>query len=65
MPEPANNGTPVTRSELAQAIVSIDAKLEKVPTRWEVRFLIVVGFLGAQLVPAGDIAKAALSSLPH
>lgn len=39
----------------------LKAELEKLPTRWEVRFLILAGFIGAQLVPAADIAQAALS----
>jgi hypothetical protein len=65
MPEPANNGTPVTRSELAQAIVSIDAKLERIPSRWEMRFTILAGLVGAQMLPVSDIAQAALSALPH
>ena len=60
----AANSTPVTRAELAQHIVSIDEKLEKVPSRWEVRTLILVGIIGAQLVPAGDIARAAVQILP-
>ena len=60
----SENSTPVTRTELAQHIVSIDERLEKVPSRWEVRFLILAGFIGAQLIPAGDIARAAVQVLP-
>lgn len=44
----------ITREEL-------NGKLDKVPTRWEVRFLILIGFIGAQLVPAADVAQAARS----
>lgn len=47
----------VTNSELK-------AELDKLPTRWEVRFLILIGFVGAQLVPASEIARAAVSVLP-
>lgn len=34
-------------------------ELEKLPSRWEVRFLILAGMIANQLVPVADIAKAA------
>jgi hypothetical protein len=43
----------VTREEL-------NGKLDKMPSRWEVRFLILAGFIGAQLIPAREAAQAAL-----
>jgi hypothetical protein len=58
------NGSPVTRAELAAHIVSIDERLQRTPTRWEVRFLILAGFIASQLVPTGDIARAALALIP-
>jgi hypothetical protein len=43
----------VTNSELK-------AELDKMPTRWEVRFLILAGMIASQVIPAGDIARATL-----
>ena len=34
-------------------------ELDKLPSRWEVRFLILAGFIASQVVPASDIARAA------
>lgn len=47
----------VTNSEL-------DAKLDKLPSRWEVRFLILAGMIASQVVPAADVAHAAVRMLP-
>lgn len=47
----------VTREELRE-------ELKKLPTRWEVRFLILAGLIGAQFIPAQDIAHAAIGLLP-
>lgn len=41
-------------------LTELDHKLDKLPTRWEVRFLIVVAVVGAQLIPAGEVARAAI-----
>jgi hypothetical protein len=41
----------------------LDDKLEKVPTRWEVRFLILAGMIAGQIVPAVDIAHAAIRAV--
>lgn len=49
--------TYVTNAEL-------DAKLDKLPSRWEVRFLILAGMIGAQFVPAVDVVHAATHALP-
>lgn len=49
-------------------LAELDAKLDDRPTRWEVRFLVICGFIGAQVtasfVPMTDVARAALSLLP-
>ena len=42
-------------------LAELDQKLDKMPTRWEMRFLIVVGFFGSQFVPLNEVAKAATS----
>lgn len=42
-------------------LAELDAKLDKVPTRWETRFLILVGFFGSQFVPLNEVARAAIS----
>jgi hypothetical protein len=39
-------------------------ELSKLPSRWEVRFLILAGMIAAQVVPAADIARAAVGILP-
>jgi hypothetical protein len=39
-------------------------ELDKLPSRWEVRFLILAGMIAAQVVPAADIAKAAVGFIP-
>ena len=39
----------------------LDHKLDKLPGRWEVRFLVLAGMGLAQILPAQDIAQAALS----
>lgn len=41
-------------------LTELDHKLDKLPTRWEVRFLILVAFVGSQLIPAGEVARAAV-----
>lgn len=42
----------------------LKAEIEKIPTRWEVRFLIALAVVANQIVPAGDIARAALEVIP-
>lgn len=44
----------VTRTEL-------NGKLDKLPSRWEVRFLILAGLLANQFIPVDEVARAALS----
>ena len=39
----------------------LQKELKKLPTRWETRFLIVVGLGVAQLLPADEVAQAAIS----
>lgn len=59
MSEPATeNGRKqhVTHAEL-------DAKLNQLPTRWEVRFLILAGMIASQVIPAADIARAAVGGI--
>lgn len=51
----------VTNEELKQEISELKATM---PTRWEVRFLIVVGLIAAQVLPASDIARAAIGAFP-
>ena len=46
------NGSHVTAREL-------NDKLDKF--RWEVRFLILAGMMGSQLIPVGEVARAALN----
>lgn len=41
----------------------LKAELDKLPTRWEVRFLILAGFIASQVVPASDVARAAVKVL--
>ena len=41
----------------------LDEKLAKLPSRWEVRFLILAGLIGSQLIPVNEAAQAALSIL--
>ena len=60
----AENGTHITRAELAAHIARIDDKLANVPTRFEVRFLIVVAFVAGSFMPAADVARAALEMIP-
>ena len=38
----------------------LEERLSKIPTRWEVRFLIVVGIIGAQVLPVTEVAQAAI-----
>jgi hypothetical protein len=59
MSEQGSNGSKayVTNAEL-------DAKLDKLPSRWEVRFLILAGMIASQVVPASDVAHAAIRMLP-
>ena len=38
----------------------LEERLAKLPTRWEVRFLILVGIIGSQVLPVSDVAQAAL-----
>lgn len=40
----------------------LDAKLDKL--RWEVRFLILAGLVAGQVLPAQDVARAAIGVLP-
>lgn len=47
----------VTNEELKE-------ELRKLPTRWEVRFLILAGMIAAQVLPATDIARAAIGMIP-
>ena len=44
-------------------LAELDAKLDKLPSRFEVRFLILAGLIGAQLIPLNDAANAALHLL--
>ena len=41
----------------------LDEKLERLPTRFEVRFLILAGLLASRFIPVDDAAQAALSLL--
>lgn len=41
----------------------LERELKKLPTRWEVRFLILIGFFGSQFVPLNEVAKAAVKIL--
>ena len=41
-------------------LIELDRKLDKGPTRWEVRFLILVGFIGANFIPVDEAAQAAI-----
>lgn len=50
----------VTNSELDS---KLDKLLEKVPTRWEVRFLILAAVVATQIIPAKDVASAAIGFL--
>jgi hypothetical protein len=43
----------VTNQELKE-------ELDKLPTRWEVRFLIISALIASQLLPTVDFAKAAV-----
>lgn len=54
----------VTSSELDKKLDEVKADVEKLPTRYEVRFLILAAFIASQLVPATDIAKAAIGAIP-
>lgn len=47
----------VTLTELDE---KLDTIRKEIPTRWEVRFLILAGMIAAQVVPGSDIAKAAI-----
>jgi hypothetical protein len=53
----------VTSGELAAKVEAAEAKLEakidKLPGRWEVRFLVLIGLMGAQFVPVAEVAQAA------
>ena len=50
----------VTLAELDQKLDKLEQRL---PSRWEVRFLIVAGLAVAQVLPADEMAQAALSLL--
>jgi hypothetical protein len=39
----------------------LEAKLDKLPTKYEVRFLIVAAMVAAQLIPVNEAAQAALN----
>ncbi|MBI3936424.1 MAG: hypothetical protein HY323_05560 [Betaproteobacteria bacterium] len=41
----------------------LNERLEKLPTRWEVRALILASMVGGQLIPFGEAARAALPFL--
>lgn len=45
---------------LAELDHKLDALEAKVPSRWEVRFLIVAGLIAAQLIPVNEAAQAAI-----
>jgi hypothetical protein len=47
----------VTNAELKE-------ELDRLPTRWEMRFLILAGMIASQIIPASDIAQAAFGMLP-
>jgi len=46
----------VTNAELKE-------ELDKLPTRWEVRFLILAGLIAGQVIPGIDIAHAAIRTV--
>jgi hypothetical protein len=51
----------VTEPKHYVTLSELDAKLDKVPTKYEVRFLIVAAMVGAQLIPVNEAANAALN----
>ena len=38
-------------------------ELDKIPTRWEVRFLIVASIIATRIIPASDLAHAAVKAV--
>ena len=36
----------------------LKVEIDKLPTRWEVRFLILAAIIGSQVLPISDVAKA-------
>ena len=54
-----------TRKSPFVTMQQLDEKLEKlerkVPSRWEVRFLILAGMAAANFLPAREVANAAIS----
>lgn len=61
MIEPPKGQRWVSNQELKD---ELDELKKTMPTRWEVRFLIVAGLIAAQVLPASDIARAAVEMLP-
>ena len=53
MSQSAENPKWVTNAELK-------AEIDKLPTRWEVRFLILAAIVGSQLLPVAGVANAVL-----
>jgi hypothetical protein len=51
--DPNHHSRFVTNQELKE-------ELERLPSRWEVRFLILAGMIASQVIPATDIARAAV-----
>lgn len=50
---------------LEAKVDDIKAELERRPTRWEVRFLVVVSAAAvSQLIPLGDVGQAAMQAVP-
>ena len=45
-------------------VADLENSLKDVPSRFEVRFLIVVGLLATQFVPIQEVAQAAIRSIP-
>lgn len=41
----------------------LEERLEKIPTRWEVRALVLGALIASQIVPPGEVARAAISLL--
>jgi hypothetical protein len=54
----------VTNKELKDEIDQVRAEIVKLPTRWEVRFLILAGIIASQVIPTAEIASAAIGWLP-
>lgn len=50
----------VTNEELDRKLEKVDEKIDRLPTIWQVRFLILAGLIASQLIPAQDFAHAAI-----